>query len=212
MPYYESVFIARQDVSATQAGGLADTFAEIITENGGQVTKREYWGLKNLAYRIRKNRKGHYTLFNIDGPWTAVQEMERHMRLHEDVLRYLTIKVEELEEGPSAVMQGRGSRDDRRGRDDRGPRGDRGHDRGPRGDRGEESKPSETSDKVEAGDAKAKDAKAGDAKAKDAKAEDAKAKDAKAEDAKAKDSKAKDATTEEVKPVEAAADSEGDKE
>ena len=131
MPYYESVFIARQDVSATQASGLADTFAEIITESGGQVTKREYWGLKNLAYRIKKNRKGHYTLFNIDAPWTAVQEMERNMRLHEDVLRYLTIKVDELEEGPSAVMQGRGSRDDRRcgrgDRDDHGPRGDRGH-------------------------------------------------------------------------------------
>ncbi len=204
MPYYESVFIARQDVSATQAGGLADTFAEIISENGGQVTKREYWGLKNLAYRIRKNRKGHYTLFNIDGPWTAVQEMERHMRLHEDVLRYLTIKVDELEEGPSAVMQGRGSRDDRRGRgdrDDRGPRGDRGYDRGPRGDRGEERKPGEASDNAKAGDAKADDAKADDAKADDAKADDAKADDAKADDAK----------TEKVEPVEAAAEGEGDK-
>jgi len=130
MPYYESVFIARQDVSSAQVNGLADNFAEIIGTNGGQVTKREYWGLKTLAYRIKKNRKGHYVLFNIDGPWAAVAEMERNMRLNEDVLRYLTIKVDELEEGPSAVMQGRGSRDERRGRGGRDGRD--GDDRRPR--------------------------------------------------------------------------------
>lgn len=129
MPLYESVFIARQDISAAQVDSLADSFANIIAERGGQVKKKEYWGLKNLAYRIKKNRKGHYTLFNIDAPASAVQEMERNMRLNEDVLRYLTVRVEELEEGPSAMLQSRhrdregGGRS--RDRDDR-PRRDRG--------------------------------------------------------------------------------------
>ena len=99
MPYYESVFIARQDVSAPQVETLADTFTEIISGGGGSVTKREYWGLRNLAYRIKKNRKGHYMLLNIDAPSEAVQEMERNMRISEDILRYMTIRVEELEEG-----------------------------------------------------------------------------------------------------------------
>ena len=129
MPFYESVFIARQDISAAQVDSLADSFANIIAERGGQVKKKEYWGLKNLAYRIKKNRKGHYTLFNIDAPASAVLEMERNMRLNEDVLRYLTVRVEELEEGPSAMLQSRhrdregGGRS--RDRDDR-PRRDRG--------------------------------------------------------------------------------------
>ena len=117
MSFYESVFIARQDISASQVDALADQFATIIKDGGGNVTKKEYWGLKTLAYRIKKNRKGHYTLFNIDAPPSAVLEMERNMLLQEDVLRYLTIKVEELEEGPSVLMRGRG---------DRGDRGDRG--------------------------------------------------------------------------------------
>lgn len=117
MSFYESVFIARQDISASQVDALADQFATIIKDGGGNVTKKEYWGLKTLAYRIKKNRKGHYTLFNIDAPSSAVLEMERNMLLQEDVLRYLTIKVEELEEGPSVLMRGRG---------DRGDRGDRG--------------------------------------------------------------------------------------
>jgi small subunit ribosomal protein S6 len=132
MPLYESVFIARQDISATQAEQLADSFAALIAEHGGTVAKKEYWGLKNLAFRIKKNRKGHYTLFNIDAPPAAILEMERNMRISEDVLRYLTVRVDELEEGPSAMLQSRhrdregGGRDrDGRYRDDRGPRRDR---------------------------------------------------------------------------------------
>ena len=119
MPLYENVFIARQDISAAQAEALAETFANILAEQGGRVTKREYWGLKNLTYRIKKNRKGHYTLFNIDAPAAAVHEMERNMRLNEDVLRYLTVKVEELEEGPSAMLQSRHRDRDGRNRDGR---------------------------------------------------------------------------------------------
>jgi small subunit ribosomal protein S6 len=121
MPFYENVFIARQDISSAQVEALADTFATLVTEQGGQVTKREYWGLRNLSYRMRKNRKGHYMLFNLDAPPAAVNELERNMRINEDVLRYMTVRVEELEEGPSAVMQNRGrgeERDRERGRRD----------------------------------------------------------------------------------------------
>lgn len=147
MAYYECVFIARQDISTQQVEGLSDEFAQIIETGGGKVTKRESWGLRNLAFKIKKNRKGHYMLFNIDSPSDAVLEMERNMRLNEDVLRYMTVRVEELEEGPSAMMQQKDRRDDRRGgpggrRDDRGGdrrddrrddrRGDRGGDRGER--------------------------------------------------------------------------------
>ena len=144
MPLYESVFIARQDISASQAEGLADQFTKIIEDGGGKVAKREYWGLRGLAYKIKKNRKGHYTLFNIDAPSAAVTEMERNMSLNEDVLRYLTIKVEELEEGPSVMMQARDRRDGGRGgrrfdRDDRRP-GHRSEGRG--GDRRGGDRPS----------------------------------------------------------------------
>jgi len=127
VPYYESVFIARQDITGAQTEALTETFTGIITEGGGQVTKTEPWGLRSLTYRIKKNRKGHYVLLNIDAPSEAVHEMERQMRLHEDVLRYMTLRVDELEEGPSAIL----TRQDR-DRGDRGGRGDRG-DRGPRG-------------------------------------------------------------------------------
>jgi small subunit ribosomal protein S6 len=137
MPFYESVFIARQDISPAQAEALADTFTGILKERGGDVTKREYWGLRSISYRIKKNRKGHYILLNVDGPPAAVQEMERNMRLNEDVLRFMTVRVDELEAGPSMMMQRREERGDR---GDRGPRrreyegGD--GDRGPRdGDR-----------------------------------------------------------------------------
>ena len=141
MPLYECVFIARQDISSTQVDSLADRFTSLISENGGEVKKREYWGLKNLAYRIKKNRKGHYVLFNLDAPAPAILEMERNMRLSDDVLRYLTVRVEELEEGPSAMVRSRGSRDGRGGGDSRrfggksfgGPPRDRG---GPPRDRG----------------------------------------------------------------------------
>lgn len=101
MSLYEHVFIVRQDVSQQAAEGLAETFKNIITENGGKVEKTEYWGIRTLAYKIRKNRKGHYILMNIDAPHAAVAEMERQMKLNEDVLRLMTIRVDELEEGPS---------------------------------------------------------------------------------------------------------------
>ncbi len=135
MPFYENVFIARQDIAATQADALADTFSAIIEQNGGKVTKKENWGLRSLSFRMRKNRKGHYLLMNIEAPAAAVIEMERNMRLNEDVLRHLTIRVDELEEGPSVMLQKR-DRDERGDRGDR-PRRDRGdRDRGDRGDRG----------------------------------------------------------------------------
>lgn len=121
MPYYESVFIARQDIPATQVEALATQFADIVKANGGKVAKTEQWGLRNLAYRIRKNKKGHYVLFNLDAPAAAVNEMERNMRLHEDILRFLTVKVEALEEGPSVMMR----RDDREERGERAPRAPR---------------------------------------------------------------------------------------
>src|SRR5262244_2834498 len=133
MPFYENVFIARQDISSTQAEALTEQFANLIAEQGGKVTKKEQWGLRNIAYRIKKNRKGHYILMNIDAPAAAVTEMERQMRINEDVLRYLTVRVEALEEGPSAMLQSR-SRDDRdggprRGFREGGFRGDRDRDR-----------------------------------------------------------------------------------
>jgi small subunit ribosomal protein S6 len=108
MPLYESVVIARQDVSTTQVDTLADELTAILTEGGGKVTKRENWGLRSLTYRIKKNRKAHYLLFNIDAPAAAVNEYERRMRINEDVLRYMTVAVEEHEEGPSAIVQNKG--------------------------------------------------------------------------------------------------------
>lgn len=122
MPYYENVFIARQDISGQQVEGLIESFGEIVTQGGGKVAKHEYWGLKNLAYRIKKNRKGHYVLMNVDAPADAILEMERNMRLNEDIIRFMTIRVDALEEGPSAMMQSRSSRDGRDRRGDRGPR------------------------------------------------------------------------------------------
>ena len=122
MPLYESVFIARQDISAGQVDTLADEMEKLISDNGGSVARREYWGLRNLAYRIRKNRKGHYVLMNIDAPHPAVAEMERQMRLHDDVVRFMTLRVDALDEAPSVMMQakeerGRGRRDRRPPRD-----------------------------------------------------------------------------------------------
>jgi small subunit ribosomal protein S6 len=119
MPLYENVFIARQDISGAQVDALADTFTQLIAEQGGEIKKREYWGLRNLAYRMNKNRKGHYMLFNIDAPAPAIAELERTMRINEDVVRYLTLRVDALDEAPSAVMQSRGSREDRPRRSDR---------------------------------------------------------------------------------------------
>ena len=119
MPLYENVFIARQDISGAQVDALTDGFVQLLADNGGEVKKREYWGLRNLAYRMRKNRKGHYVLMNLSAPPAAIAELERTMRINEDVLRYLTLRVDTLEEGPSAIMQNRGGRDDRQRRGDR---------------------------------------------------------------------------------------------
>src|SRR5205823_3059227 len=130
MPLYENVFIARQDISGAQVDALADGFNQLIAEQVGEIKKREYWGLRNLAYRMRKNRKGHYVLFNIEAPPAALAELERTMRINEDVIRYLTLRVDALEEGPSAVMQNRGGRDDRQRRSDRDRFGE-GRDSGP---------------------------------------------------------------------------------
>ena len=105
MALYETVFIARQDISSAQAETLAETYSQMIADNGGKVTKTEHWGLKTLAFRMNKNRKGHYVLINIDAPSAAVLEMERNMRINEDVLRFMTVSVEELEEGPSAMLR-----------------------------------------------------------------------------------------------------------
>jgi small subunit ribosomal protein S6 len=159
MPFYENVFVARQDLSAQQVEAMADALTQVIATAGGKVTKKEYWGLRTLAYRMKKNRKGHYMLLNVDAPAPAMAEAERTLRINEDILRYLTVKVEALEEGPSAMM--RRSRDDEAGGSegrrggfggnrggfgggrggfggggrDRGFGGDRGGDRGDRGPR-----------------------------------------------------------------------------
>ena len=116
MPLYEHVMIARQDLSNTQAEGLIEHFGTVLADNGGKVVSNEYWGVKTMAYKINKNRKGHYALMRTDAPAPAIQEMERLMRLHDDVMRVLTIKVDEHEEGPSVQMQKREERGDRRER------------------------------------------------------------------------------------------------
>ena len=138
MPLYEHVLIARQDLSNTQAEGLIEHFSTVLADNGGKVVENEYWGVRTLAYKINKNRKGHYAFLRSDAPSAAVQEMERLARLHDDVMRVLTVRVDEHKDGPSVQMQ---RRDDRE-RGDRGERrdGERGERRdGDRrdGDRGE---------------------------------------------------------------------------
>ena len=116
MALYEHVMIARQDLSNAQAEGLVEHFGAILADNGGKVVDSEYWGLRTMAYKINKNRKGHYAYMRSDAPAEAVQEMERLMRLHDDVMRVLTIKVDAHEEGPSIQMQKRDERDSRRER------------------------------------------------------------------------------------------------
>jgi small subunit ribosomal protein S6 len=131
MPLYEHVFLSRQDVSAQQVEELTAQFKGIIEQMGGKITKTEQWGVKSLSYRLRKNRKAHFTLLNLDAPSAALNEIERQERLSEDVLRYLTVRVGEHEEGPSAMM-----RKSDRDRDERGGGGFRDRDRGGfRGDR-----------------------------------------------------------------------------
>ena len=128
MPLYEHVYIARPDLSAQQVEDLTAQYKGVIEQLGGKIEKTEYWGVKSLGYRIKKNRKAHYTLLNIEAPSAAVLEMERQMRINEDILRFMTVKVEELEEGPSAMLQ-------KRDREDRPERGGDRFDRGPRRDR-----------------------------------------------------------------------------
>ena len=141
MALYEHVFLARQDVTAQQVDALTEQMKTVIQSGGGSVQKVEYWGIKSLAYRVKKNRRAHFTLMNIDAPPAAVAEMERQMRINEDVIRLLTVRVEAHEDGPSAMLRKREDSD----RDDRGERGERRgggggrfdrSDRGDRGDRG----------------------------------------------------------------------------
>src|SRR5438874_4219168 len=105
MPLYEHVYLARQDVTAQQVEALTEQYKAVIEQMGGKIAKAEYWGVKSLSYRIRKNRKAHMTLLNVEAPGAALTEVERQMRLNEDILRYLTVRVDEHEEGPSAMMR-----------------------------------------------------------------------------------------------------------
>ena len=118
MPLYEHIYLARQDVSPQQVEEMTNNLTEVLTQGGGKVTKNEYWGLKSLSYRIKKNRKAHYSLLNIDAPAPAVAEMERQMRINEDILRFMTIRVDALETEPSVMMQKR-DRDERKDRERR---------------------------------------------------------------------------------------------
>jgi small subunit ribosomal protein S6 len=135
MPLYEHVFLARQDLAQAQVDALAETATNIITSNGGEVVRTETWGLRSLAYRIQKNRKAHYVALDFTAPPTVVAELERQTQINEDVVRYMTVRVDAHEQGPSAMMR-RNERDRERGGrgrdrdDDRGDRGDRGPRRG----------------------------------------------------------------------------------
>ena len=122
MPLYEHVFLARQDLAQAQVDAMAENATKIITDNGGKVVKTETWGLRSIAYRIAKNRKAHYVALDIDAPAPAIAELERQSNINEDVIRFLTIRVDELEEGPSAMMR-RGEKE--RSRGDRPDRGER---------------------------------------------------------------------------------------
>jgi len=132
MPLYEHVFLARQDLAQAQVDALAENATKILQDNGGKVVKTETWGLRSLAYRIAKNRKAHYVMLDVDAPPAALAELERQTNINEDVIRFMTIRVDEHEKGPSAMMR-RGERDRERG--DRGDRGPRSFERGDRGDR-----------------------------------------------------------------------------
>ncbi len=138
MALYEHIYLARQDISAQQVEALTEQFRGILESLGGKIEKVEYWGVKSLAYRINKNRKAHFTLLNIDAPPAAITEMERQSGLNEDVIRFLTIRVEALEQGQSAMMRKRDD-DDRGDRGDRPDRGERS--RAPRPDRGDRQRP-----------------------------------------------------------------------
>ncbi|MBY0582909.1 MAG: 30S ribosomal protein S6 [Sphingomonas sp.] len=134
MALYEHVFLARQDLAQAQVDTLAEAATKIVEDNQGKVVKTESWGLRSLAYKIAKNRKAHYVMLEIDAPAGVVAELERQIQINEDIIRYMTVKVDELEAGPSVMMRksDRGERDGRRGGRDRDERGDR-----PRRDRDE---------------------------------------------------------------------------
>jgi small subunit ribosomal protein S6 len=114
MAFYETVFLARPDIAPAQVEQLSNQFGDILAKNGGKIVSREYWGLRNLAYRMNKNRKAHYMMLNIEAPGPALIELERNLRINEDVMRYMSINVDELEKGPSAVMRSKSNE----GRDD----------------------------------------------------------------------------------------------
>lgn len=116
MPYYESVFIARQDISAQQVEQMTETLTGVVGEQGGSVARNEYWGLRNLAYRIKKNRKGHYVMLNLDAPAPAIDELERQYRLNEDIIRFMTIKVDALTDEASVMTQTKAAREANRAR------------------------------------------------------------------------------------------------
>jgi len=150
MALYEHIFMVRQDVSSTQVDALTQQFKTILEENQGAVAKTEYWGVRPLAYRVKKNRKAHYTLMNVNAPSEAVKEMERQMSINDDVIRFMTIRVDEHEEDQSVMMRsGRGGRD----RDDRGPR-----DRDSRPPRRDDDRPRRDDDKPKAEERPAKEA------------------------------------------------------
>lgn len=114
MPYYESVLIARQEIGNAEAEQLGERYEALLGEQGATVVRREYWGLRKLAYRVRKNRKGHYLMFHVDGPGAAIQELERRLRIDEDVIRYLSMRIDAIPEEPSVIMRARAEREERR--------------------------------------------------------------------------------------------------
>jgi small subunit ribosomal protein S6 len=140
MALYEHVFLARQDLAQAQVDALAEFASKIVTDGNGKIMKTENWGLRSLAYKIAKNRKAHYVMLEIDAPGTVVAELERQIQINEDIIRYMTVKVDALEEGPTVMMR-KSDRDRERRGDREGGRPDRGDrpDRGPRRDREEES-------------------------------------------------------------------------
>ena len=134
MALYEHVFLARQDLAQAQVDALAENATKIVEENNGKFTKIETWGLRSLAYKIAKNRKAHYVMLNIDAPGGVIAELERQTQINEDIIRYMTVKVDELETGPSVMMR-KQERSDRGDHGSRGDRGGRDGDRGPRRER-----------------------------------------------------------------------------
>jgi len=181
MAFYEHVFITRPDMTEAQVKTMTEDFTKIIKDNGGKVAKNEYWGLRTLAYKIKKNKKGHYILFNIDGPHPAVAELERKQRIDENVLRFMTIRVDEMEEGPSIMMRSKSSGDYDR-------RGSRGGDRPPR--RFDDKKPFvKKPDETKTENKKTDDKKTDDPKTDETKTDETKTDETKADETKADETK-----------------------